>query len=348
MESIRADENWALFVFDNKIEWSFGSPDYEFKTFVVNFLRGLGNIAQEIFGENSVASIEFEVKKYAGLKASEVFIVSLQNKFFFVCSDAAITLKLISAKEGLPETMAEQIKAVLVGQASILFAHAVSNVKQENEAKIIESIFQNIIIDLNPGHREMISQICGRGSSNFSMLSFEELLLLHWNLRKQKGLIDQITPEGWALMSMFGGGEMPISWNVERDVILAGYLSVIIDFVQTLFGGARPKRLVFGTHILSSLEFVYGEVYFLVLDTSFSQLCNQHEFLNSFLSLPNHVLEDIKPGLRKLLVKEYLDYVSQLIDPLSTEDLLDTFQEISKSSGSSLKEKIRRMWKRLL
>ena len=345
---MQAEENWALFVFNNEIEWSFGNPDEQFKTFVVNFLTGLGQIAQEIFGENSVASIEFQVKKHAGLQASEVFIVSLQDKFFFVCSDAAVTLKLIAAKEGLPERIAEQIKAILVGQASILFAYAVTNVKTNEEERLIESIFQNIIIDLNPAHEQIMEQICSKGSSNFSMLSWQELLLLHWNLRKQRILIDQLTPEGWALISNFDGGEMPFSWNIERDVVLAGYLSVIISFVETLFGGARPKRLVFGTHMLSSLDFIFGNTYFLVLDSSFSQLCNEPEFLEAFLSVPPTALKDVQSELKRYLVRESLEHASKLIEALSLTGLLQAFRIFSHSTKIPMTEKIRALFNEIL
>ncbi len=58
---MRVDENWAMFVnLDSEVEWAWGNPDEEFLQFTVNFLQGLGNIGSEIFGENSVASIEFE------------------------------------------------------------------------------------------------------------------------------------------------------------------------------------------------------------------------------------------------------------------------------------------------
>ena len=62
---MRVDPNWFIFVEEKDIRWSFGNPDDEFKAFVINFLTGLSHIGEEIFGENGVASIEFEVhKKY--------------------------------------------------------------------------------------------------------------------------------------------------------------------------------------------------------------------------------------------------------------------------------------------
>ena len=85
---MRVDPNWFLFVEEKDIRWSFGNPDEEFKAFVINFLKGLSHIGEEIFGENGVASIEFEVYKKSRTHSSEVFIVNLSDKFFIIMSDA--------------------------------------------------------------------------------------------------------------------------------------------------------------------------------------------------------------------------------------------------------------------
>ena len=72
---MEVDTNWAIFVSQSRVEWSFGNPDDEFLKFVLNFLTGLGNIASEIFaGENSVASIEFDRQQHSRIESAEVFV----------------------------------------------------------------------------------------------------------------------------------------------------------------------------------------------------------------------------------------------------------------------------------
>ncbi|WP_455463937.1 hypothetical protein, partial [Candidatus Hodarchaeum mangrovi] len=57
-------ENWAIFVEGIEIKWSFGKPSEEFQEIIVNFLKGLGQLGKEMFGEG-IASISFDLKKYS-------------------------------------------------------------------------------------------------------------------------------------------------------------------------------------------------------------------------------------------------------------------------------------------
>ncbi|MFX0124404.1 MAG: hypothetical protein ACFFAE_12250 [Candidatus Hodarchaeota archaeon] len=335
---MKVDENWAMFVnLDSEVEWSWGNPDDEFLQFTVNFLQGLSNIGSEIFGENSVASIEFE---YTGFKTSEVFIVSLQNKFFFICSDPAITLKLISATEGLPKTMEEHIAAVLVGQAAIIFADSISNTKSEQEMEIIERSFQAIILSINPSLSGNISTICSKASSNFSMLSFNELLSFHYYIRKHETLTD--LPTGLALISHLSGGDLPFSWNVERDVVLAGYLAVIFGFIKTLFGGSA-RRLIFGAQELRKLDFIYGKEYFMAIDSSFTFLCKDPRFLPSFLSVSFDVLRDLGANLKRYIIRETLEHATTMLEELSLRSILEAYQSLSTDPYLSFNDQIRKI-----
>ncbi len=340
---MRVDENWAIFVEGKRVTWSFGNPDDQFLEFTVNFLQGLGKIAQEIFGEDSVASIE----SHTGFKLSEVFIVSLQNQFFFICSDPALTLKLIAAKEGLPEAMEEHIAAVLVGQASILFAHSISNAQNETEKVTIENSFQEIILNINPLLEDKISIICSKASSNFSALSFNELLLLHYYIRRHETLTNRIVPSGLVLISHIDGGELPFAWNVERDVVLAGYLAVIIGYIKTLFGG-YARRLVFGTHELRKLEFVYGNDYFLAIDSSFAFLCQNPEFLTAFRSVDYRVMEKLETQLKEFLIRETLELAAAILDIQDINSILQAYQGLSEDPSMSINEQIRKIWVILL
>ncbi|MHA2224884.1 MAG: hypothetical protein ACXAC8_06755 [Candidatus Hodarchaeales archaeon] len=342
---MKVDENWAIFVNQqSQIEWAFGNPDMEFLQFTVNFLKGLGNIALEIFGENSVASIEVE---HSGLKISEIFIVSLQNQFFFICSDPDITLKLIAIKEGLPKAMEVQIAAVLVGQAAILFAHSVSYAKSEDEQVLIEKSFQEMILDINPNLADQISMICSKSSSNFSMLSFNDLLLLHYHIRKHETLTDQ--PTGLVLVFHVDGGDLPFSWNVDRDVVMAGYLGVIINFAKTLFGGS-VRRLVFGTHELRKLDFIRGtsDEFFMVTDSSFAYLCQDREFLQSLNLIRSEVFLDLEPQLKQYIIQESLDHAASLLNTSRLHSILQAYNGLSKDSESLKNKRISQMLRKLL
>ena len=91
----RTLENWALFVEGTEVKWTFGNPSSEFIEIVSNFLMGLGNLGKELFGEG-IASIQFDLPKHSGMKSSEIFIVSLEDQFFLIISDPAVTLLLIN------------------------------------------------------------------------------------------------------------------------------------------------------------------------------------------------------------------------------------------------------------
>ncbi len=342
------DENWAIFVSNiDRIEWTFGNPDQEFLTHTLNFLKGLGNIAEEAVGENSVASIEFDLEIHSGLKASEIMVISLQNQFFFICSDPSVTLKLIKATEGLPKSMEEIISAVLVGQAAILFANSISSAETILKTEVIEHHFQNLILDINPSLQKDISIICSKSSSNFSMLSFTDLLLFHYYIRKNKELTEQITPLKWVLISDLHGGELPFSWNVEKDVILSGYLSVVISFIQTLFNGSRPKRLNFGTQMIRKLEFIYGKKYFMALDSTFSHLCSDPDFIPNFFAIDSNVINDLTAQLKKHLISETIEIATLSLNELDLKTLLDSFSVYTEYSLSKNQKK-QKFWQKII
>ena len=101
---MQIDSNWALFVEDKEVKWSFGNPDDEFLIFVVNFLTALSQIGEELFGQHGIAQIEFDIpRRNQGFLSAEVFIVSLMNKFFLIMSDPTVTLKLIETSGGIAQ-----------------------------------------------------------------------------------------------------------------------------------------------------------------------------------------------------------------------------------------------------
>jgi len=133
---MKVDPNWFLFVEEKEIRWSFGNPDEEFKSFVINFLTGLAQIGEEVFGENGVASIEFDLKKKSQILSSELFIVNLSHKFYLIMSDPSTTMKMLNQQGGIAPEVEEIMSAVLVGQAAILYATSISEVSSDESASM--------------------------------------------------------------------------------------------------------------------------------------------------------------------------------------------------------------------
>jgi len=214
------------------------------------------------------------------------------------------------------------MSAVFVGQAAILYAQCISEVNQ-SESSCLENIWQNIILDISDSYSKDISKIVSANSSNFSMLSFEDLLFLHYYLRKQPELIKPISPKGWAIISHYSGGEIPLEHNMEKDgVILAGYLGIIISFISALFD-SKPKKLVFGIHTVQSLIFINGvNDYFIAIDSPFTKLILDKEFKSKFDKLDPKVLNDMNDALHHKIVEEILKANTEELENQSLDTLL--------------------------
>lgn len=348
MRKMRIQEQWALFVEGTNIKWSFGNPSFEFQEVVSNFLMGLGNLGKELFGEG-IASINFDLRKHSGMKTSEIFIVSLQDQFFLIISDPATTLLLIKVHGGIPEDIKDIMTAVLVGQASILYANSVTDADDETKS-MIERHFQNIILDINEKYAndDMINSIVGEYGSNFSILTFEECLLLHYYLRKQAERATYTSPAGWAMIANLEGFEVPLAYNLTKEGIWAGFFAAIVGFIQSLFD-SKPKYISFGTTKIQKLRFIYGQKYFMAIDTSFvSDLLLKKKFQKDLFSTSYKILRDMSSGIKDLIIEEILQYNEDKLSQLSVETLLDTYVGIDESLDLTRDERMIRVWGKLL
>ncbi len=341
-------ENWALFVEGTDIRWSFGNPSFEFKEVVSNFLMGLGNLGKELFGEG-IASINFDLRKHSGMKTSEIFIVSLQDQFFLIISDPAVTLLLITAGGGIPADIKDIMTAVLVGQASILYANSVTDADPETKRRI-EQDFQDIILDINERYAQdgMLNSIVGEYGSNFSILTFEECLLLHYYLRKQAERASYTAPTGWAMIANLEGWEIPLSYNLTKEGIWAGFFAAIVGFIHSLFE-SKPKYISFGSTEIQKLRFIYGKKYFMAIDTSFvSDLLLQKDFQKELFSTSYKILKDMSLGIKNLIIEEILQYNEEKLTQLSVETLLDTYVGTEETLELTRDERMIRVWGKLL
>ncbi|MHA1225826.1 MAG: hypothetical protein ACTSPV_03710 [Candidatus Hodarchaeales archaeon] len=319
---MQIDSNWAIFIEDKEVKWAFGNPDDEFLTFVTNFITGLSNIGEEVLGQHGIASIVFDLKQHSGFRTGEIFIISLMNKFFLIMTDPVVTMKLIDASGGITYEIQEIMSAVLVGQAAVLYAQCITDISPE-EQKEVDKIWREIIVDISDKYRDNIDVILSEGGSNFSMMSFEDLIFLHYYLRKQSSFKQPLSPKGWALCSNMSGGEIPLTYHVDiRDpVILAGYLAIIISFLATLFE-SKPKSLLFGTNSISSLTFINGTEYFIAIDAPFTQLAKDDEFCKAFFGIEDKIIDDLRDSLKDQIIDEIIEKQMVYLRKMSIEDLL--------------------------
>ena len=332
MRNLEVKQNWGLFIEQKEIKWVFGDPTEDFQKVVLNFITGMGKFGKELNMEEGIASIHFDLKKYSGMKAAEIFIISLQDQFYLVLSDPAVTLLLINAGEGIPAMIKELMKAVLVGQASILYANNITDASL-NKKKLIDKQIQNIILDINNRYLEdnQIETIVGKSGCNFSILTFEECLLLHLYIRRQSERTDFHSSSGWCLISEIDGGDIPFSYNMEDELSYGGYFSAIIALIDSLFE-SKPKYIAFGSSQISKLRFVYGKEYFMAIDTSFMiDLLLQRKFQNYFFETSYKTIKDLAEGMKILLIEEILQFSEEKISQMSTEALLDRY--IGEGSG---------------
>jgi len=349
---MQVSSNWAIFIEEKEIKWAFGDPDKEFLIFVTNFISGLSNIGEEILGQHGIASIIFDLKKRSGFNTAEIFIISLMNKFFLLMTDPLVTMKLIDASGGIAYEVQEIMSAVLVGQAAVLYAQCITDVSPETQNKL-EHLWRSLILDISDKYIDNIDTILSSGGSNFSMMSFEDLIFLHYYLRQQPELAQPLSPKGWVLCSSMSGGELPFTYNVtSRDpVVLAGYLGIIIAFLITMFE-SKPKKLIFGTNTISSLSFINGEDYFIAIDGLFTQLANDPDFFQEFFSIAKNIQNDLNDGLRKRIIEEIIDYKVSELELMDIEVLLKNYKiphrQISESREETrFKRRIRQVLGRL-
>ena len=343
---MRAQENFALFVEGTEVKWTFGNPSPEFIEIVSNFLMGLSSLGQEFFGEG-IASITFDRRRHSGIKASEIFIVSLEDQFFLIISDPAVTLLLIAASGGIPPEIKDIMRAVLVGQASILYSKVISDADLEAKTQI-NTHFQGILLDLN--ERFQHTSVVGPYGSHFSLLNFEEALLLHYYLRKhaEKRIA---APAGRAIIANLEGWAIPLAYGPgmdERSGVWAGFFAAIIGFIQTLFD-SKPKFITFGSTELHKLRFVYGEKHFMALDTSLvSDLLLRKVFRSELFGINYGILKDISNGVKTLFIEEIQSYSEDKLNELSVETLIDTYAGEEQLLDLTIDERVLKIWGKLL
>ncbi|MHA2298628.1 MAG: hypothetical protein ACXAEU_10575 [Candidatus Hodarchaeales archaeon] len=321
------DANWALFLENDQVIWKFGLTDLQSLELTLGFVKGLQNLGNDIFNENLV-SILLERPDRARIPASEIFVANLEDHFFFVLCNPFETLRLIDFREALSEELHDQIRAILSGEAMVLYANLLSFVENDPVIlKRIDVIFQRALTRvLNP--KEDVTEYIGNGNCFLGSLSLESLISFHHNLRlrfmRQQGVVGS---KYWGLgvNSESGKPLYELIHKVDVDVtLLAGYLSIFYNFLDELLG-AKPQSISFGTSKLRNMFFFNGSNYFLVA-TNPDLLLNEENFHSMLLSLDKNVLNDFLPSIKRYLIEKILISEGRKLNKHPLDELIKIYK----------------------
>lgn len=330
--------HWALFIEGDRISWSFGIPDsdpegLEFQQTTLGFIQSLQAIGRELYKGEGVASIKLaNPTSRSTLMANEIFIVNLSDQFYFIISDLAVTARLIAIK-GLPDDIEMLIRAVLVGQASILYSTLMMDEKKEGF--VTDEIFKEIILALEVTKRGIaIEELVDTGRVSLSSLTMTELLLFHYLLRdylESNRLNVSLSGQAWAIMVDSSGTDIPLTWQSPKDPYLLGnFLGAIYSYVQALFG-TKPSAIVFGGgHELILLQFFGGKNYFLAASNP-QALIRDSGFIQKLKQVPNNKFQDIEIVIKEFIIKQTLDRLADVLINKKYTNLIALFQNIDST-----------------
>jgi hypothetical protein len=86
----------------------------------------------------------------------------------------------------------------------------------------------------------------------------------------------------------------------------------------------------------------------MAIDSSFSFLSQDADFIPSFQSISDNVMNDLRLHLKQAAIQESLEYACTIVDKLDFDALLDSFQVFSTTSILSKNETKLKMWRQLL
>ena len=328
--------HWALFIEGpDEIKWSFGMPDnddnLEFQSTTVRFIQSLQAIGKELYSGEGVASIKLANPSKSPLMANEIFIVNLSDQFFFIISDLAVTSRLIAVK-GIPFEIEQIIRAVLVGQASILYSTLLMD--EETGNYNTDAIIREILVAIELEKQFNIDELISEGRISLSQLKFEELLLFHYLLRdylENQSLKVSLSSQDWAIMVDSSGMNIPLQWRPPKDPhVLGNFLGVIYRYIQGLFG-TKPAAIIFGGGAeLIYLRFFGGDNYFLAASNP-QALIRDGEFILMLKKVPDIAFKDIELVLKEFIINQTLNHLGDVLTNIKYRNLIALFQNLDST-----------------
>src|SRR3972149_2696874 len=329
---MKGTSTWAIFAERTEAKWSFGELTDEFISNTVNFLNGLDSIGKELFG-SGVATIVLDQRSRRAISASEIFVVSLESKFFFIASDPLVTIRLLKY-EKLPNVLEDEMRGVLVGQASILYAQLYMSTDSEDLQKRIDELFISALNEI--GITENIENYVDKGRCSFGEFSLLDLILFHYELRLLFAS-KYIETKPWAILADESGSPIHLTFGeVTNATSLAGYLSVLYLFCRELFD-SRPISLVFGGNELIPMEVVNGEELSLSL-TRWDALFQDEKFFNLLAGIDKQVLKKISTPISEFLAEKLSGQIRQKLKEWPIKSLVNIHKNSDKVIARLAKE----------
>lgn len=311
--------HWAIFAEGTEPRWHFGELTEEFIENTINFLNGLDGIGQELFG-SGVATIKLDQRSKKMITASEIFVVSLFSTFFFVASDPLVTIKMISMLE-VPEVLNDQMRGVLAGQASVLYANLYMEAETDYEAKRIDELFRQTLIDI--GITQNLDAIVLEGRCSFGSFDLVEMLLFHYQLRRLFAE-EYAQTDPWAIIADESGSPIHLKHGNINATSLAGYLSVLYMFCTELFD-SKPRSMVFGGDSLIPLEIVNGNEIFLSI-SQWDKVFNDEHFINDFHQLEEAIKDRINKNIAEFIAGKLSIMINKEIKMWPVPELIKIYQ----------------------
>jgi len=292
----------------DEIVWKFGLKDKQSLDMIVGFLKGLQNLGSEIFQEKLASIIMENIDNNRLLSPPEIFVANLADRFYFVMSNPFETSSLIDFHMALSDIRRDQIRAILSGQAMLLYASFLSE-KTTELNKYIDKIFQHALSKVKPGIDS--SKYIGKGNCFLGSLSLSDLISFHHNLRLvfiQQKNETELSTESWGLTIEEASGKPvnELSYNMESGeiAIYSGYLSIFGSFLAELLH-CRPVSISFGTSKLKNLRFFNGKDYSFIASNP-ENLFRNKEFREKLLMADKEILGDFLPEIKKFIIEKIL------------------------------------------
>lgn len=290
--------NWGVLTHRGEPKWIFGDLDPSGNKIlqITDFVRALHQFGEEFFGEN-VGIIRLKYPRPHPTKAKDIMVISLASEYAIVISDPLVTTRLIHRESiKLDKYATDEIRSVLAGAAAMIYSQFYSMKKKIGiSRKVVDEIFQEAanavtFADIN----------VGGGVCSFSAMTLEELLFFHALLKE---LFDayvgtHISNKPWGLIQENTGIPIYLEFDTPKDSALIGaFVSVIINYTHLLFD-AVPERLIFGSHAISSMDFVIANDKVMVLQNP-KKLFSLSRFVTLWKKLPEELRFELADGIKE-------------------------------------------------
>ena len=299
-------KNWALLTQGDEILWKFGNIGQEAENLTLGFLKGLHNIGKELF-DKGIASLHFRPSSAVSFQGDELFIINLEASFFLIIFDPIPTITLLNTVLAkIPTEIDDKIRSVLIGQATLQYGSLCGSITSDSDLMLVDTLFQTALNEiLSAQEQERLNVYVGNESCSFSGLTSIQCLVFHYILRELfEKEYTSLIGNPWSIIQDQSAIPVHLSFHSpKQSQLLSGYLTIINDYVLTLFN-TQLRSLVFGGSAeIASIDLVHGQNNFMSISNPYG-LFKNHEFLDKFSNLDAKIVKDLSPNLKEYLATQ--------------------------------------------